>query len=179
MATVHKTRCKAVENPQGKPSPPLLYPQRPMFWPPPHASWRTRPPSFVFCMPCGMLCHAASPSTLQERGDPVRFWTPQRCIQFTPYFGPCTHTHGLDGHRPYYTDMSDDPGRRRGYTPTGHSGTTANDNSGVRCFSPPPQRTQALSGRETCVHGRGSAFEERRRLSVLPLRRASSRSREA
>ena len=48
MATVHKTRCKVVENPQGKPSPPLLYPQRPMFWPPPHASWRTRPPSFVF-----------------------------------------------------------------------------------------------------------------------------------
>ena len=53
MATVHKTRCKVVENPQGKPSPPLLYPQRPMFWPPPHASWRTRPPSFVF-----FVCHA-------------------------------------------------------------------------------------------------------------------------
>ena len=42
LATVHKTRFKVVENPQRKPSPPL-YPQRPMFWPPPHASWRTRP----------------------------------------------------------------------------------------------------------------------------------------
>ena len=31
--------------------------------------------------------------------------TPATTYNFTPTFGPCTHTHGLDGHRPYYTDM--------------------------------------------------------------------------
>ena len=95
MATVHKTRCKVVENPQGKPSPPLLYPQRPMFWPPPHASWRTRPPSFVFlyamryAVSCSVPKHSPRARVTMCHLDPGRFQTPalenqQRCEQPRP-----------------------------------------------------------------------------------------------
>ena len=38
----------------------------------------------------------------------LSLFTPRRATQqqhISPYFGPRVHTHGLDGHRPYSTDM--------------------------------------------------------------------------
>ena len=47
--------------------------------------------------------------------------------QISPYFGPRVHTRGLDGHRPYSTDMRWWPRQATWIHKTGHSVTTAND----------------------------------------------------
>ena len=68
-----KTRCKVVEDPQRKPSPPCCIRSG-------RCSGRLHTrrgalahPVLFFGTPCGMLCHAASPSTLQELGPLLKF----------------------------------------------------------------------------------------------------------
>ena len=66
-----------------------------MFWPPPHASWRTRPPSFVFlyamryAVSCSVPKHSPRARVTMCHLDPGRFQTPalenqQRCEQPRP-----------------------------------------------------------------------------------------------
>ena len=64
MATVHKTRCKVVEDPQRKPSPPLLYSQRPMFWPAAGRAANLSPP--VLESPQELVKQASLAARLQD-----------------------------------------------------------------------------------------------------------------